>query len=70
MRRGFITAPQLWSAVVHFFEASMTAKYTSLNSESSVGKLDLFLVTFLIYLFRFSMAFVVYMMRLISSGYL
>jgi len=52
-------ALQSRSAVVHFLEASMTAGYSSLNSASSVGNEDLFLVTLRIWRFRFSMVLVV-----------
>ncbi|MET3874845.1 hypothetical protein ABIE50_000257 [Chitinophaga sp. OAE865] len=51
--------PQFLMGMVHFFDTSRKARYTDLNTASSVGKDSLFLVYFLILPFRFSMRFVV-----------
>ena len=62
--------PHSKMGVVHFLDVSMTTKYRGLNRESSVGKGLLVLVTVRIFRFRFSIALVVYMILLISGGYL
>lgn len=51
--------PQFLIGIVHFFEASLRAKYTDFITASSVGNDSLFFVYFLIFPFRFSMRFVV-----------
>jgi len=56
--------------IVHFSDASNTIKYSILNSESSVGNELLVFVIFRICLLKFSIALVVYIIRLISGGYL
>jgi len=45
--------------MVHFLEAFMSARYSSLNRASSVGNDDLFLVTLRIRQFKFLMVLVV-----------
>ena len=54
--------------IVHFFSMFFKAKYRIFFKASSLGKEDLVLITFLKDMFRDSMAFVVYMARLISGG--
>jgi|GEM_PF-4617441 len=56
--------------IVHFSDASNTIRYSILNRESSVGKELLVFVIFRICLLKFSIALVVYIIRLISGGYL
>ena len=61
---------QSFTGRLHFFSSSIAAMYKHLSNDSSVGKTRLPAVAFRNLLFTLSMMFVVYITRLISTGYL
>lgn len=62
------TKSQLSYLLVHLLEIFSVAKYSIFNKLSSLGNINLVFVTFLNWLFKLSMQFVVYMIFLIKSG--
>jgi hypothetical protein len=59
---------QSLGGIVHFLNACLIAKYKTLKVDLSLGKIFLFITALRITLFKDSIALIVYIIFLISSG--